>query len=80
MCYVHIRDVIRSAGKRRRQSIELPRLRPKLIELRPNVVEQEFEVVPVLRGPRVINVPGILPVNVDPFRGMVGTRRRMKRG
>jgi hypothetical protein len=74
MCYVHIRDVIGSAGKRRRQSIEPPRLRPEFIELRPNVIEQEFEVVPVLRGTRVIDVAGILPVDVDAFLGVYGGR------
>ena len=79
MCNVHIQNVIRSTWKRRRQSVELPCLRFELIELGPNIIEQELEVVPVLRGTQVIDIPGILPVNVDAFLAD-GRRRRTDQG
>lgn len=68
MCNVHIRDMSGSTWKRRCQSIELPRLRSKLIELGPNVIEQELKIVFVLRGTRVVDITGILPVDIDAFR------------
>jgi hypothetical protein len=64
---VHIRDVIRSAGKRRRQSIELSRLRSELVKLGTNIIKEELEVIPVFGGTRVIDIPRILPVNIDAY-------------